>query len=95
MRIMLKDNYTSYENALQVIGLDTLEARRKHLCLTIAKRCLKHEKIVDMLPVNPSYDPRIRQSEKYHVKFAKTSRLKNSSIPYLQRLLNDDYLQNK
>ena len=55
MRIILKD--TCYENALRVIGLETLEARRKNLCLTFAKRCLKHEKTDDMFPVSDTREP--------------------------------------
>ena len=32
----------------------------------------------------------LRKNEKYEVKFAKTNRLKNSSVPYMQRILNTD-----
>ena len=35
----------------------------------------------------------LRKNEKYEVKFAKTNRLKNSSVPYMQRILNTDNLQ--
>ena len=31
-----------------------------------------------------------RNEEKYVVKYANTDRLKNSAIPYMQRMLNDD-----
>ena len=31
-----------------------------------------------------------RNTEKYQVNFANTDRLKNSSLPYMQRLLNSD-----
>ena len=35
----------------------------------------------------------LRKDEKYEVKFAKTNRLKNSSVPYMQRILNTEKLQ--
>jgi len=35
----------------------------------------------------------LRKDEKYEVKFAKTNRLKKSSVPYMQRILNTDNLQ--
>ena len=35
----------------------------------------------------------LRKNEKYEVKFAKTNRLENSSVPYMQRILNTDNLQ--
>ena len=31
-----------------------------------------------------------RNTEKYDVKYANTGRLKNSAIPYMQRLINKD-----
>ena len=35
----------------------------------------------------------LRKYEKIEVKFAKTNRLKNSSIPYMQRILNSETLE--
>ena len=35
-----------------------------------------------------------RNEEKYMVKYANTDRLKNSAIPYMQRMLNDDIRRN-
>ena len=35
----------------------------------------------------------LRKYEKFEVKFAKTKRLKNSSLPYMQRIFNSENLQ--
>ena len=35
----------------------------------------------------------LRKYEKFEVKFAKTNRLKNSSIPYMQRILKSENQQ--
>jgi hypothetical protein len=32
----------------------------------------------------------LRKTEKYHVLNAHTSRLKNSTVPYIQKLLNEE-----
>ena len=44
-KIILKDNYINYQNALNILELDTLKERRDQLCLQFAKKCLSNEKI--------------------------------------------------
>ena len=90
LRIILKESYATYDSALGHLGLETLHTRRRGLCLRFAKRCLKNEKTASMFPINPGYNLRVRDSEMYQVKFANNNRLRDSSIPYLQRLLNED-----
>ena len=90
LRIILKESYATYDSALGHLGLETLHTRRRGLCLRFAKRCLKNEKTASMFPTNPGYNLRVRDSEMYQVKFANNNRLRDSSIPYLQRLLNED-----
>ena len=87
LRIILKDQYENYENALSVCSLLTLKDRREALSLSFAKKCIKNSKTEDMFPLNIAcYDT--RNSEKYVVTKAKKSRLAKSAIPYMQRLLN-------
>ena len=88
LRIILQDQYESYENALQLTKLQTLRTRRKALCLRFAQSCVKSENHKDMLPVNNKI-VNTRPHEKYFVTPAKTSRLACSAIPYMQRLLNE------
>ena len=90
LTIILKEGYSTYDGALSYLGLETLHTRRRGLCLRFAKRCIKNEKTASMFPPNPGYNSRVRDSEKYQVKFANNNRLRDSSIPYLQRLLNED-----
>ena len=90
VKIILKDDYSNYEESLTLVGLEKLQVRRRQLCLTFAKKCLKNEKTAAMFPVNPSYSNDLtRNSEKYKVNFAHTDRLMYSAIPALQRLLNE------
>ena len=44
---------------------------------------------------NPNHLMRKRNPEKYAVNISKTERYKMSAVPYLQRLLNDDYAMQK
>ena len=85
-KIILQEEYSTYEQALEDLDLQTLVDRRDSLCLKFAKRCVKHPKARDLFPLN--LDPRNR--DKYHVQFAKKSRLLDSSIPQMQRALNSD-----
>ena len=87
LRIILKQDYTSYQSALRLCDLVTLKARRTQLCLTFAKKCIKYEKTQDIFPLNANRNT-ARWHEKFQVTHAHTNRLANSAIPYMQRLLN-------
>ena len=90
LRVILGDKYISYQNALDVMKMDSLEARRQHLCLKFAKQCIKNEKLRNMFPRNQSnHRMEMRSGEKFVVKKAKTERYRKSAIPCMQRLLND------
>ena len=87
LRLILREEYDNYQHALEMSNLETLETRRKALCLKFAKKCSKSEHSQDLFPLNPNH-----HHEKYFVTFAKTDRLKDSAIPYMQRLLNSENL---
>ena len=87
LRIILNNDYKNYENALSLTGLETLEQRRRILCKKFAISCTRNRKTSDMFPLNPSTVD-TRHHGKYLVQHATTSRLRDSAIPYMQRLLN-------
>ena len=92
LRIILKEKYESYDNALKITGLDKLSDRRTQLGLNFAKNSVKNDKVSSMFPLNPSgYNMVTRNPEKFHVQYCRTERLSKSAIPYLQRLLNLHY----
>ena len=83
-KIILKTNYISYENALNKLGLQNLDARRNKLCEKFAKKCTEGPpQVADMFPLDLT-----RHSNKYHVTFARHDRLLKSAIPQMQRVLN-------
>ena len=65
-QLMLKNEFSTYENALEKFGLDNQRD----------------------VPLNPTVPYALRNHEKYKVNFASTSRLLNSSIPMMQRMVN-------
>ena len=90
-KIILKDRYDNYEQALNYLNLDKLSKRRDDLCLRFSKKCLKMNKTKDMFPLNPNtQQDNLRFTEKYMVQHATTGRLLDSAIPQMQRALNVD-----
>ena len=78
------------------LNLDKLEKRREKLCLAFAKNCLKTEKVKTFFPVNETKTTlQTRNFERFKVNQFNTERYRNSSIPYLQNLLNKDDLQKR
>ena len=90
LKIILGNHYESYENALDVVGLKTLGERRKDLCLNFAKKCVQSDHSKDIFPLR-KHTVNIRNKEKYIVQSAKTTRLAQSAVPFMQRLLNEDW----
>jgi hypothetical protein len=91
LQIILQESYQSYSNALEITGLSTLFARRSNLCLKFAKSCLKHDEMKKMFQLNHTdYQVNTSFREKFKVAKAKTDRLNNSAIPFMQRLLNSN-----
>ncbi len=81
----------NYENALNVIGMETLEMRREKLCLKFAKACVNNQKLSDMFPrAKKNHLMEKRKKEVFLVKLAKTERLKKSAVVNMQKQLNKE-----
>ena len=91
LKIILKDNYTTYEEALRILNMDTLDKRRELLCMRFAKNCLRNEKMKRLFPLDiHHHNMKTRSQAFFKVNKARTSRYQKSTIPYLQKLLNTD-----
>ena len=96
LKIILRDRYINYKNALNVMNMDTLEVRRESLCLKFAKACVRNEKMSDMFPRNvKNHLMEKRGREVFYVRRAKTERLRKSAVTNMQKLLNKDVLEKK
>ena len=90
LRVIFGHRYINYSDALEKLNLQTLDERRKNLCLKFAKKCLIVEKLKKMFPLNVKlHNMRKRHNERYKVNKSMTERYKSSAIPYMQRLLNE------
>ena len=88
--------YQGYEQALKFLKLDSLKERRIKMALKFAKRSLKLENFSRMFPLNDSnHMMTMRNPEKYGINISRSERHKRSAVPFLQRLLNEDYLKQK
>ena len=89
LKIILSEEYKSYENALNILEIEKLAERREMLCLQFAKKCLKNDKMKNLFPANQKIHPmQTRFEEVFEINHANTERMNKSSIIYMQRLLN-------
>ena len=57
-----------------------------------ATNCLKNEKVKDMFPLHKSkHQMKKRKVKKFEMKTSYTKRYNKSALPYMRKLLNDDY----
>ena len=91
-KVIMGKNYTTYKNALQFLRIDNLDKRREKLCLSFAKKCLKNEKVKDMFPCHKSkHQIKKGKVKQFEMKTSSTKRYNKSALPYMRKLLNDDY----
>ena len=91
LRNILKEKYVTYENALEVLNIETLYKRREKLMKTFGRKCLQLDQTKELFPINKNIpNMKTRNHEKFHILHANTERLKNSTVPYIQRILNQN-----
>ena len=96
LRVILQGEYDSYEQALGLLNLESLNQRRESMALKFAKNGLNNPQFSKLFPLRKIKHGMIaRNSEKYCVNRSNTLRYKESSVPFLQRLLNKDSFEKK
>ena len=96
LKVILKSDYKNYKDALKLTNLESLDERRRAISLKFARNCLNNENFSKLFPLNNQiHGMKVRNHLKYKINKANTERYKNSSIPYMQRLLNDDSKKRK
>ena len=88
MRIIFGDDYSGYESCLELNQLKTLEERRKDLCLKFAQKCTQNENHKALFKLNENRN--LHHPAKYEIPFCRHDRYRNSPIPYLINLLNQE-----
>lgn len=87
-KLTLRQKYTDYAAACQIFNTNTLEQRRKQLCLKFAKKNLLSDKSFFTL-LNANVNLRQRKQKVTEFK-CNTSRFQRSSIPFLASLINTE-----
>ena len=89
LKVILKERYQSYSDALMTLKIKSLKDRREELCLKFAKNCLKIEKFKKFFPLNKKeHSMLMRKSDKFALDKYGSVRYKDSAIPYMKRLMN-------
>ena len=90
LKVILKKDYHDYKDALKKLNIESLFDRRELLCFKFAKKALKLDQFKKMFPVQKHlHKMKKRSQDKFIVNKAKTDRYMKSSIPSMQRLLNN------
>ena len=96
VRIILGKRYQNYTDGLKILRLKTLSSRREDMCLKFAKKCLKREKIKHFFKKDFQIHKMNKRSKNiFKNKQLKTSRYEQSAIPYMTKLLNNEYKKSK
>ena len=91
LKIILQELFIDHDTALEICALPKLSQRRQSHYLSFSKICLKNKQTSTMFPINPDLTLHLRYPEKFQFNFAHTENYKNSTVPFCQRLLNQDY----
>ena len=88
-KLILKNQYTNYQEALLKLNIESLQDRREELSLRFSKSCLKNPKFENLFPLNPQSHI-TRNHEKYFIPHCNTERLRKSSIIQMSHQLNKE-----
>ena len=92
IKVILGSNYTTYNEGLKILKIQSLNDRREALCLKFAKKCLENEKVKGLFPLRKLKNcMEIRKMNKFRMIKANTKRYEQSAIPYMRRILNKDW----
>ena len=92
VKVILGKSYTTYKDGLEYLNLYTLDRRRENLCINFAKKCLKTDKVKKLFPLeNSMHKMTTRNKQKFKIFKQNTKRYQKSSIPYMRKLLNNEY----
>ena len=89
LRIALGSQYSSYEDACDLMNIESLDSRRQQLSLKFALKLLDSHQHKDMFQFTEKSNLLLRHQPILKVPFAHTTRYMDSPLPSLTRILND------
>ena len=88
MNLPLGNSYTSYNSSLKLTGLKKMSARRKQICLTFAKKSLKHKKFNFWFQPNTKKTTTRQEQPQFCNVYSRLTRFEKSPLSHLTELLN-------
>ena len=88
LKLILGNHFTSYRQVLKTFNLDTLENRRRKLCLKFATKTSKSSKFAPWFQKSSPLTRNVKQFKKFREPYARTAAYEKSPLPYLIHLLN-------
>ena len=75
VKIILRSDYTNYEQALNILNIESLDQRRETMALKFAKNSLNDKHFSKLFPLRiTKHQMNVRNSEKFHVNPSNTKR---------------------
>ena len=93
LRIILGQEYRSYNSALKISGMKTLFERRRKLCIKFARKSLRNQKFKHWFKPNTLRTKTRQDQPKFCEVYSRLDRYEKSPISYLTNLLNQEKLQ--
>ena len=95
LRVILDDDYVDYSTARGICQLESLESRRELKCLNYGLMAIRHPKHKTMFPMKqPNKYYSLRKEDPFIVNSSRTNYYAVSSVPYVQRKLNQHFKEN-
>ena len=92
VKIILNKTDVNYRKALMELDLKSLEERRNELCLRFATKCTNNDETKQLFPkATKMHHMKLRKSLQYKENRTKTTRYQRSSIPMMQKMLNEEW----
>ena len=88
LKIILGNDYVSYESALRDLNLTSLSDRRDMLVLKFGQQILNSERHRHLLPEQRPVDYNLRRRNRFSQPRCKTDRFQKSTIPFIITQLN-------
>ena len=88
-KVVLRNSYRTYEEALIKLNLSSLSERRDNFCIKFAQKGVRNGTLSDLLRIIKKKHY-IRKPERFKVDFAYTERYRRSSVIQMQSMLNED-----
>ena len=95
MKIIMNNEYKGYKQSLIELDLQNLYDRREGLLLNFGLKCLKSDKSkIHFPPTHKKHTMKTRKTNTFQEQKCSKARLSNSTIPQLQKRLNEYYKNN-